>query len=282
MTVDDFVDQHRDRFSVQVLCRAARYSTSTYYARRRRQGSGRTDQDAALVAQIAKERRGKRRVYGRRRVRAGLRRRGLQVNHKRIARVMRSQGWYGIPVRRKPRSAEPVLAIHRNLVQRRFHAGSPNRLWMGDVKEIATGEGPIHLAAYEDAFSRYVVGHAFSITNDTQLAAEALRKAVTSRRPQRGLIHHTDQGSPYLSWSHQGELERIGALPSCSAPGTPLDNACIESFFSTLQRELLDDVTFSSRRQAIAEVTNWIRFYNRDRFHSTLGYLSPAEYERAQ
>jgi len=281
MTVDDFVNDLRGRFSVRTLCRAAHHPTSTYYARRTRTAPRRTAGDEALAREIARQRRGKRHVYGRRRVQRGLRRRGLVVNHKRIARVMRARGWYGVPVRRKPRSSEPVLTIHRNLVQRRFSASVPNRLWMGDVTQLPTLDGPLFLAAYEDAYSRYIVGYAFSTTNDSRLTGAALRAAVQRRRPDRGLVHHTDQGANYLSWTHQSALERLQAQPSCSAKGTPLDNACIESFFSTLQRELLDDLPPLSRPRTIREVTSWIRFYNRERYHSRLDYLSPVEYERA-
>lgn len=279
MTVDDFVDEHRRRTPVAILCRAVHYSRNTYYARRRANHTERLKKDRVLASEIKKVRKGKGHVFGRRRVRTGLARKNIKANPKAIARVMRSNGWFGIPCRKKPRSAEPVLVIHKNLLQRQFYVDAPNTVWTPDVKEIPTHQGRLFLAAHEDLFSRYVVGFSFSNHNDTALVAESLRRAVRMRRPKRGLLHHSDQGTPFLSWEYQHCLEEIQAVPSCSAPGTPHDNACIESFFSTLQREYLDGEKFGTRAAAIKGVIGWIRWYNRKRFHSTLGNLSPSEYE---
>ena len=280
MTVDDFVDLHRDRFPVRLLCAAVGHRRSTYYARRSQPLRARGKRDAALAIDIASVRRGHNRSRGRRNVAEALRRKGKPAGVRRIGRVMQANGWYGAPRSCKPRPAISVPVSYRDLVQRQFHAPAPNQLWWGDVTEIPTRRGTLYLASLQDAHSRYIVGFALSAHNDTDLAASALRAAVRSRRPSRGLIHHTDRGSPYLSWEYQAELQRNGALTSVSRKGNPHDNACIESFHSTLERELLAFNDFRSHAQAVAEVSSWIRHFNRRRFHSTLGRLSPAEFER--
>lgn len=279
MTVDDFVDIHRGRLSVAVLCDAISHKRSTYYARKRRPGSSRAKRDRKLAQEIKKVRLGHNRSRGRRTVTRALQRKGITSSEKLVGRVMRENGWFGVPRPVRSRPAIPVPISHRDLLQRQFWAAGPNQKWWGDVKEIWTREGKLFLASLQDAYSRYIVGFAFSESNDTELSSSALARAVRTRKPGRGLIHHTDRGGPYTSWAYQAELEKVGALPSVSRPGVPHDNACIESFHSTLQRELLAFHQFKTRQEAIDVITGWIRHFNRHRFHSTLGYLSPAEHE---
>lgn len=193
---------------------------------------------------------------------------------------MKANGWYGTPRSSRPRPAMPVPITHRDLVERNFSAAAPNHLWWGDVTEIPTRKGTLYLASLQDAFSRYIVGFALSTRNDTDLATAALNAAVKRRRPNRGLIHHTDRGGPYMSWTYQNRLADLGSQPSVGRKGTPHDNACIESFHSTLERELLAFEPFKTHADAIREVTGWIRHFNTRRFHSTLGRLCPAEFER--
>ena len=272
---------HRDRFPVRVLCWAASHSPSTYYARRRRPESGRPGRDAQLAQEIARVRRGYRAAYGSRKVVHALRRRGRTVNRKRIARVMAAEGWAGVP-RRHIRQTPAVRLISRfeNLVRRRFVASRPNQLWLGDMTEFLTRDGKLFLASLLDAFSGQVVGYAFGNHPTSELACRALEQARRWRRPTRGLLLHTDQGSPYVAWEYQEVARELGATSSWSAPGTPADNARQESFHSLLKRECLSGRTTLSRAHAREEVTRWIRFYQRHRLHSSLGYLSPAEYER--
>lgn len=280
MTVDDFVTESRGTASVKALCAAIGLKRSTYYARRKRPESARVARDELLAHQIAKVRKGHHHVRGRRNVKEALRRKKNGAGERRIGRVMRAKGWYGTPRSSRPKPPIPVPIVSpRDLVQRQFHASAPNQTWWGDVTEIPTGEGTVYLATLQDAFSRYIVGYAFSTRNDTDLAMAALRNAEKRRRPSRGIIHHTDQGSPYRSWTYQAELEQIGAEPSFSRVGKPGDNACIESWHSTLEREFLAFRDFSTCTQAIHETTGWIRHFNRWRFHSTLGRLTPAEFE---
>ena len=280
MTADDFVEAHRDRFPVGVLCASIGHHRSTYYARRHRPQLQQPRRDAQLARDIAAVRRGHNRARGRRTVREALRRKGVAAGERRIGRVMRAEGWFGTPRSSRPKPAIPVpLMAHTDLVRRKFRASAPNRLWWGDVKQIATGAGPLYLASLQDAFSRYIVGFAFSQRNDNDLTAAALMRAVGHRRPSRGLVHHSDRGSSYMAWPYLAHLERMGSRQSVGRAGTPHDNACIESWHSTLQRELLAFHDFRTPTEAVVAVSGWIRHFNRRRFHSTLGLLTPLEFE---
>jgi putative transposase len=281
MTIDDFVDMHRGKFPVAVLCASIGHRRSTYYARRgNRQAQARQLRDDALAREIARARTGHNRSRGRRNVHEALHRKGRPAGERRIGRVMRAQGWYGVPRSSRPHPAVPVhLTGHHDLVQRNYYAVSPNRVWWTDVTEILTNQGVMYLAVIQDAFSRFIVGYAFGERNDTDLAQRALAHAVRRRRPARGLIHHSDQASTYRSWAYQSDLTRLGAKASMGRPGTPGDNTCIESWNSTLERELLAFETFTTRSIAKSRVAGWIVHFNHRRFHSYLGRLTPAEFE---
>lgn len=281
MTADDFVDMHRPGFTVAVLCASIGHRRSTYYARRgSRQAQARQVRDATLAKDIARVRTGHNRSRGRRNVREALHRRGNLAGERRIGRVMRSHGWYGVPRSSRPRPAVPVhLTSHHDLIQRCYYAAGPNQVWWTDVTEIPTKRGVLFLAVIQDAFSRFIVGYAFSERNDTDLAQRALAHAVRRRRPGRGLIHHSDQAATYRSWAYQAELKHMKVQASMGRTGTPGDNACIESWNSTLERELLAFEPFTTHRQAEARVSGWIVHFNHRRFHSYLGRLTPAEFE---
>lgn len=264
-----------------VLCAAIGHRRSTYYARRgRRQAKGRPERDAALAQDIATVRTGHNRSRGRRTVHEALRRRGKTASERRIGRVMRSRGWFGAPRSSRSRPPVPVrLIAHHDLVQRKYRTTGPNQVWWTDVTEIPTQRGILYLAVIQDAFSRFIVGYAMSGRNNTELAQRALTHAVHRRRPGRGLIHHSDQASTYRSWTYQAGLKQLGARPSMGRPGTPGDNTCIESWNSTLQRELLAFHTLRTGAEAERRIRGWIVHFNHRRFHSYLGRLTPAEFE---
>lgn len=224
---------------------------------------------------------GFRSAYGARKVGEGFRRRGRVVNRKRIARVMNWQGWYGIPRRRiRQGAATRALSRFENLLQRRFYSSGPNQVWMGDMTEFQTREGKVYLADLIDGFSAQLVGYAFGPTASAELASAALTRAQRWRRPGRGLLHHSDQGGPYVAWNYQTQIEQLGGKTSWSEPGKPQDNARVESFHSLFKREFIRGRVFTTRVQAIAEATAWLRFYQHRRYHSSLAYLSPSEFER--
>jgi putative transposase len=281
-----FIASKEVAFPVDAMCRVLVVSRSGYYAWKRRPEPVKKAQDAQLAAEIAGTHKRSRGIYGSPRVHRDLKARGIRVGKKRIERLMRESGLRG---RRKRRfccttDSKHALPIAPNVLDRRFHADAPNRVWVGDVTYIATGEGWLYLAVLLDLFSRRVVGWATSATNDRALALDALDRALKHRRPQTGLLHHTDRGSPYASDDYRAALTRRGLVASMSRTGDCYDNAVAESFFATLKAEHVDHEDFASREVARASIADYIEgFYNPARRHSSLGYVSPIEFElRAQ
>jgi transposase InsO family protein len=204
------------------------------------------------------------------------------VGRKRVERLMRQEG---IAARRRRRFRVTTNSNHRqpiapNVLERNFEVALPNTAWATDVTYVWTHEGWLYLAAILDLFSRRVVGWAASANNDRALALKALERAVQSRRPPPGLIHHSDRGSVYASGDYGEALAKIGAIKSMSRKGDCWDNAVSESFFATIKGELLDHDTFQTRAQATAAIADYIEwFYNPKRRHSSIDYASPIEFE---
>ena len=242
----------------------------------------RARQDLRLAVMIRAAHERSRKTYGSPRVHAELHAQGVAISRKHVARLMRLEGLRA-RVRKRYRCTtmsdhdQPVAA---NLLDRRFEAERPNQRWVGDVTEILTGQGKLYLAVILDLFSRMVVGWALSAANDRHLALRALEQALRRRCPEAGLLHHTDQGSPYASEDYQRVLAAHGITCSMSRRGNAHDNAAMESWFSTMTFELGD--RFESNAEAKVKLFDYIEvFYNQERRHSTLGYLSPGEFERA-
>jgi transposase InsO family protein len=221
-------------------------------------------------------------AYGSPRIHRELRARGIRVGKKRIERLMRDNG---IVARQKRRFVHTTDSRHEhpiapNLLDRDFDPKVANEAWAGDVTYIATGEGWLYLAVLLDLFSRRVVGWATSAANDRQLALDALRHALRSRRPAPGLVHHTDRGSPYASDEYRQALLDRGIVASMSRTGDCYDNAVAESFFATLKAEHVDHEDFATRAIGTASIGDYVEsFYNTARRHSHLGYVSPIEFE---
>jgi transposase InsO family protein len=224
-----------------------------------------------------------REAYGAEKTWRVLRAQGVACGRHRVARLRRA---HGIEARRRRRSRLAYKARNSaptapNLVDRQFHASAPNRLWAGDITFIPTRQGWLYLAVVLDLYARRVVGWAMSARADTQLVLDALRMALTHRRPAPGLIYHSDQGIQYTSGAYQACLTAHGLVPSMSRKGNCYDNAVVESFFSSLKNEGTDHVTFPDRDHARTALFAYIElFYNRHRVHATLGYQSPEQYER--
>jgi putative transposase len=222
-----------------------------------------------------------RKTYGSPRVHAELRACGLKISRKRVARLMHEDGIQARARRRYKCSTmsehdQPVAA---NILARKFTATAPNQVWVGDATELYVPGGKIYLVSILDLFSRMLVGWAVSAVNDRHLAMRALETAVKRRCPNAGLLHHTDRGSPYASEDYQRQLTLHGIKCSMSRRGNCIDNAAMESWHSTLKAELGE--RFESHSEAKQKLFDYIEvFYNQQRRHSTLGYLSPAEYER--
>lgn len=268
-------------FPVAVTCRVLNIPRSSYYDSQGRAPSARAAQDAALSATIATVHAASRGTYGAPRVHAELRvGMGVAVGRKRVARLMRQQGLVGVCHHRKGRGHRPVPAVHEDLVQRRFVADAPDRVWFTDVTQHRAADGWVYCCAVIDACTRRVVGWSIADHIRSELVVDALQMARWQRRPPPGTIVHSDRGSAYTSWVFGHRLREAGLLGSMGRVASSVDNALIESFWSTMQRELLDRRHWTSRVELASAIFEWIEgWYNPRRRHSGLGYLSPHEYE---
>ena len=266
---------------MSVMCDVLDVSRSGYYAWCSRPRSARQRSDESLVSAIREIYRKNRKVYGSPRIHDVLKDQGMHLGRKRVARVMRQNGIVAEPYRRKKwRWAFKTAKSADNLVNRHFAVSLPNRIWAADVTSFWTGSGWVHLAIVMDLCSRRIVGWSMHGRLTDRLVTDALEMAVIRRKPQGSLIHHSDQGSPYQSHLFQGKLKDYGIQLSMSRRGNCWDNAVVESFFRTVKQELQNDARFKSREEARTQLFDYIEvFYNRQRKHSTLGYISPAQYE---
>jgi putative transposase len=267
---------------VATMCRVLGVSTSGYYAWRTRPRSERARADAELSLRIRAIHKHSRATYGAPRIHAELAAQGVRVGRKRIARLMEVAGIYGVSRRKwittttRDRGARPAP----DLVERNFSAPAPNRLWVADITYVSTWTGFLYLAVVLDAFSRRVVGWAMETHLRTELVLTALNMALGQRRPA-AVIHHSDQGSQYTSIAFGMRCRQAGVRPSMGSVGDCFDNAMCESFFATLECELLDRRRFRTQAEARMAIFDFIEgWYNPRRRHSALGYQSPIDYER--
>jgi transposase InsO family protein len=264
-----------------VTCRVLRLPRSTFYDAAARPPSAREVADSQLTTLIADVHQMSRGSYGAPRVHAELRLgMGLAIGRKRVARRMRQEGLCGIGGARKTRRHAPNPAVHDDLVQRRFVANAPDRLWCTDVTEHPTAEGKVYCAAVLDVFSRQIVGWSIADHIRSELVVDALQMATWRRHPDTGTVVHSDRGSVYTSWVFGHRLRQAGLLGSMGRVASSVDNSMIESFWSTMQRELLDTRRWTSKAELAAAIFEWIEaWYNPRRRHSALGMLSPVEFE---
>jgi putative transposase len=276
------IEAERAQHPVSLLCSVLGVSRAGFYAWTHRSPSQRERGDRELLAvirQIHDESGGS---YGWPRMHAELRHRGVRAGRKRVARLMRLAGLSGLIRRRRGKTTirVPGVCPAPDLVRRDFRPVGPNQLWVADLTEVATWEGKLYLAVVIDCYSRRCVGWAMTEHMRAELVVEALEMAVRQRKPNPGVIHHSDQGSQYTALIFGQRCRQAGIDVSMGARGSALDNAVCESFFASLKKELTRPRSWPTRRELQSAIFTWIEgWYNRRRLHSTLGYLSPAQYE---
>jgi putative transposase len=283
VTVFGFIAAKKTEHSVKTMCRVLEVSRSGYHAWARREPSSRALEDERLTGRIREVHRENRKVYGSPRIHAELRMAdGVRVGRKRVERLMRQAGISGMVRRRRGRTtiSVPGVRVCEDLVDRAFLASAPNRLWVADITYLRTWEGWLYLVAVQDVFSRRIVGWSMADHMRTELVTDALQKALAHRRPDPGLIWHSDQGSQFVSLAFGQQARAAGIAQSMGSRGDCYDNAVAESFFATLKKELVHGRSWPSKAELRAEAFEYIEvFYNRRRRHSTLGFLSPAQFE---
>jgi putative transposase len=282
--VFSFIAAEKSGYPVALLCRTLEVNRTSFHDWERRAPSQRSLTDAWLTEKIREIYEAKRKVYGAPRVHAELRMaHGVRVGRKRVERLMRSAGISGLVPKKRGRTTirVPGVRVADDLVERQFKPSAPNVLWLADITYLRSWEGWLYLAAIQDAYSRRIVGWSMAEHMRTELVTDALAMAVHRRRPEPGLVHHSDQGSQYVSLGFGQATRDAGIAISMGSKGDAYDNAVAESFFATLKKELIHRRSWPSRRELSTAVFEYIEaFYNRDRRHSTLGMHSPADFEK--
>jgi transposase InsO family protein len=282
--VSSYIEEHRERFGVEPICKTLEVSASAYYQRAKGERSARSLEDERLSRQIAVIHEANYCAYGYRRMWIALQRAGEEVGRGRVARLMREAGIQGAKRRGRPwRTTTPDPAAHRrpDLVCHDFTASGPDRLWVGDFTYLRSWEGASFFAFVIDAFSRKVLGWQLASHMRTDLVLDALRMALGQREPGADfeLVAHTDRGSQYTCADYTQTLTDHGVLASVGSVGDAYDNAMAESFVDTFKTELIADRIWRSRSQLELAVVEYVSWFNNERLHESLGDVSPAEFE---
>lgn len=280
-----FIQQHAEEWPVSVMCETLGVSSQGYYAWRTRPDSQQQLRRETLLVEIRAIHAETKQRYGSPRIHAELQQgRDVACCVNTVAKLMRDDGIRAKSARkfRNTTDSNHSLPVAENLLDRQFEAQNPNERWVADITYIPTREGWLYLAAVEDLYSRKVVGWSMADHMESRIVVDALQMAVAQRFPGEGLLTHSDRGSQYASDHYQRLLAKHGIECSMSGVGQCWDNAPMESFFATLKKELIHDEDYRTRAEAKASIFEYIEtFYNAKRRHSSLGYLSPAEFEKA-
>ncbi len=279
-----FIAAEKATHAITTLCRVLGVSRSGFHAWAQRRPSARGLEDERLTERIKQIHKAHKKVYGSPRIHAELvLGDGERLGRKRVERLMRAAGITGLQPRRRGKTtiSVPGVRVAEDLVDRQFLAAAPNRLWVADITYLRTWEGWLYLVAVQDVFSRRIVGWAIDSHLRTELVLDALRMALAQRRPAPGLVWHSDQGSQFVSLAFGQQARAAGIAQSMGSRGDCYDNAVAESFFATLKKELIHRRFWPQRAELRTEVFDFIEtFYNRRRRHSSLGFLSPAQFEK--
>ena len=277
-----WIEGNRDQYSVARMCRQFGVSRTGYCQWRTRKPSERSVANAALDAQVAAIHQSSKHSYGRPRIVRSLRNCGVPISHERVRNSLKRQGLR--PVYKRPFRVTTDSDHHNpvapNILDRRFDGWGINQAWVGDITYVETAEGWLYLACVMDLSSRRIVGWSMSERMKTDLVRQALKSAYGLRKPNAGLIMHTDRGSQYASAIHRRLIQDYQMVQSMSRRGNCWDNAAMESFFKTLKVERVHRVRYETRAQAKLDIVDWIEgFYNRQRIHSSIGYKTPVGVE---
>jgi len=284
VSVYRFVAAEKASHSITIMCRVLEVSRSGYHAWTSRPPGPRALEDARLTARIRVLHKKRREVYGSPRIWSDLVvDDGERIGRKRVERLMRQAGLSGLIAKKWKATTVrvPGVRVADDLLDRNFAAGAPNRCWVADITYLRTWEGWLYLVAVQDLYSRRIVGWAMADHLRAELVTDALQMALAHRRPARGLIWHSDQGSQFVSLAFGQQARAAGIAQSMGSKGDCFDNAVAESFFATLKKELINRRTWPTKAELRTEVFDYVEvFYNRERRHSTLGQRSPADYEK--
>jgi len=273
----------RLKYSVPILCQTLGVSPSGYYAWLKRPESPRQKEEERLEVEIKAAHKRTRETYGPERLQEDLAEQGVHVGIHRIKRIRKK---HGLRCKQKKKfkattNSNHSLPVAENLLEQKFKVEAPNQAWVTDITYIPTAEGWLYLAGHKDLFTGEVVGYAMGERMTKNLVSQSLFRAVSAKRPEAGLINHSDRGSQYCSREYQRLLKQFGMRPSMSRRGNCYDNAPIESFWGVLKNELVHHRRYATRKEAMREITEYIEiFYNRQRRQKRLGYLSPAAFEQ--
>ena len=277
------MEAEMNNFPVRLMCKTLSLSPSGFYAWLKRGcNPPKVRRDKKVLSEIRLIHSEARKTYGSPRITDAMQARGYVINRKRIARIMQENGIYGIPARKfkVTTNSKHRFPLAENKLKQRFHVKTPNKVWASDITYISTSEGWMYLAVVMDLYSRRIVGWSMDKHMETSLISNALKMALGMRELGDEMMHHSDRGVQYASNAYQALLEKNGIAISMSRKACCWDNAVVESFFGTLKQELVYRCRFATRASARVAVEDYIEvFYNRTRLHSTLGSLSPADFE---
>lgn len=271
----------RLEYPVPLLKRVLSVSASGYYAWLDRPLSKRAQEEMRLEVEIKAAHKRTRQTYGPERLQHDLSEHGVQVG---ICRIKRIRKKLGLRCKQKRKfkvttDSRHILPVAENLLDQQFLVYEPNRVWVSDITYVPTDEGWLYLAGHKDLFTSEIVGYAMGERLTRSLVSQSLFRALAAKRPEKGLIHHSDRGSQYCSYEYQQLLDQFNLKVSMSEKGNCFDNAPMESFWGTLKQELVHHRHYSSRQEAIRDITEYIEiFYNRQRLQAKLGFLAPAAY----
>ena len=277
-----WIKQHDEEFPIAIMCKVLQVSDSGYYDRLKHKPSAARQRRQTIAQAAARFYFESQRIYGYRKVYEDLRQANIECCRETVRRIMCQIGLYSRVKRRFVRTMDSNhnMAVAQNLLDRDFKADAVNTKWAADITYVPTDQGWLYFAAVMDLYSRRIIGWSMSEQIDSKLVTDALRMAISQRKPQAGLVHHSDRGSQYASEDFQDLLVDNGIVCSMSRKGDCWDNACMESFFGSFKMEWIRDKKYVSFEEAKKDVFKYVEiFYNRRRRHASLGYVSPVKYE---